>query len=71
MPPNGVLIVNISNHIRAGKEIDVVQWHKETLEQLGFIAEQTIEQETPRMRYGANSKSRVAHETIFLFRKVG
>ena len=34
---NGLMIVNVSNHIRNHQEIDVVKFHKETLVKIGFI----------------------------------
>ena len=69
LKPGGLMIVNVSNHIRAGVEIPVVDFHKETLESLGAKFEREIQVKTPRMGFGANSKARVEHESILIFRK--
>ena len=38
----GLFVLNVSNHIRKGEEVPVVQWHRD------------IEVPTARLRYGAN-----------------
>lgn len=63
----GRFILNISDHIRKGEVIPVSQWHRETLEYFGFILEDAIKIETPRHRFGDNSKLRVDHENIMVF----
>ena len=65
----GVFIVNISDHIRAGKVIPVVDWHRDVLIDLGMklVEEQRIE--TPRMGFGANRNARVQHEYVMVFNK--
>ena len=65
----GLFVVNVSDHIRAGKRVPVTAWHKETLVEIGlvFIREEKIE--TRRMRFGANNTARVDHESILVFRK--
>lgn len=63
--PTGFVILNVSNHIRRGEEQPVVEWH------LGwFLAHdckfvELDRVETPRLRAGANSAARVAHEIVF------
>lgn len=64
---DGVLIINISNHIRQGCEVDVVSWHNNTLINLGFTLKEKIKLLTPRMRFGSNSKTRVKYEYILLY----
>lgn len=64
---NGVLILNISDHIRKGEVVEVSKWHKETLLSLGFELEEEKKIVTPRFRYGANSNKRVDYEYIFTF----
>ena len=61
--------VNISNHIRGGKEMLAVEWHRETLIFLGLtlLFDRTIS--TPRMRRGKNREARVAHEHILVLEK--
>ena len=65
----GLFIVNISNHIRGGKEIFAVEWHCETLISLGltFLLDRTIS--TPRMCRGKNREARVIHEHILVLEK--
>lgn len=67
LKPNGIFILNISNHIRAGKEIKVTSWHTEEIERLGYklLAEHKIE--TPRQKNGANAKLRVDYESVLIF----
>lgn len=65
----GLFILNISDHIRAGQVIEVSKWHKETLENMGFILIESIPVPTRRMGFGENSHLRVDHENIFIFRK--
>lgn len=69
LKPGGLMVVNVSNHIRAGAEIPVVDFHRETLESLGAKFEKEIQVKTPRMGFGANSKARVEYESILIFRK--
>lgn len=65
----GVFILNISNHIRKGEEIDVVSWHKEELEKNGLTLIEDKQIETPRMKQGANADKRPRTEHILLFEK--
>lgn len=69
LEPGGLFILNISNHIRAGMEIDVSGWHKETMESIGLVLIETIEVKTPRMGYGANAKVRTQCEYVHVFKK--
>lgn len=66
---NGKMVVNISDHIRAGEQIPVVDWHKNTLIELGMKLVDEIKINTPRMGFGANAKARVEHEFILVFSK--
>jgi hypothetical protein len=61
------MIINVSDHIRKGQIMNVVEWHKETLIELGMIFEKEIKIETSRMRFGQNSKARVQYECILVF----
>jgi tRNA G10 N-methylase Trm11 len=65
----GRLILNIKNHIRNGKVIDVSQWHILTLWYAGFTLIKIHEVQTPGQRHGANHHLRVGHENIFIFKK--
>lgn len=65
---NGYLMVNVSNFIRSGKEVDVVGWWQEMLSSIGYIFIEKIPIATPRMRYGANAKSRVDNEYLLIYK---
>jgi SAM-dependent methyltransferase len=64
----GIMIVNVSDHIRKGQVVSVVRWHKETLLHIGMSLVEEIKIETPRMGFGQNAKSRVQHECILVFK---
>ena len=65
----GLFIINVSNHIRKGKEVDVVSFHIEAAIKAGFILTENIKMPVKRMRYGSNSKLRVDNEHIIVFKK--
>lgn len=65
----GVFILNISDHIRKGEVMPVVDWHKETLLSMGMLLIEEIKIETPRMGFGKNAKVRVPSESIMVFQK--
>ena len=62
---DGILLVNVSDHIRRGKVIGVVDWHTRALSGLGFTVS-ALPVATPRYRRGANSRLRVEHEVILI-----
>jgi len=68
LKPNGLMIVNVSDHIRKGQVVNVVEWHKETIISFGMKFIDEIKIETPRMGFGQNAKSRVQHESILVFK---
>jgi DNA modification methylase len=65
--PNGLVIINISNHIRKGVEIDVTGWHIQEMILQGCILIEKQNISTPRMGFGANSDKRVQHESLCVF----
>lgn len=67
----GLVILNVSNHIRAAQEVNVIGWHKEALTNSGFVFLSEEKIETPRMGFGQNGKTRVRHESILSFNKPG
>jgi SAM-dependent methyltransferase len=70
LKPNGIFILNISDHIRNKELQEVSQWHKDILTlECGLIEESDQEIPTKRLRYGQNSESRVYNEHIIVFRK--
>lgn len=64
-----LFILNVSNHIRGGVEMEVAQWHRDTLMVLGWELDQELQVVTPRMRFGANHQVRSAAEFIYVFRR--
>lgn len=71
LQPGGAFVLNIKDHIRAGKVQPVTAWHVETLCALGFRLLREERVNTPSMRYGANSDKRVEHESVILFEREG
>lgn len=65
----GVFVLNISDHIRAGKRIRVSAWHIQTLRHLGLRLIKTYAIKTPRNRMGENYNARVSCEYVCVFEK--
>jgi SAM-dependent methyltransferase len=63
--PGGFVMLNVSNHIRKGEEQPVVEWHLAWFLAHGCKFIEIEQVETPRLRAGANSRARVAHEIVF------
>ena len=66
---SGIFIINISNHIRKGEEIDVCGWTKQQINDIGFVLVDEIKINTPRLKFGANSNIRCKNEYIYIFKK--
>jgi SAM-dependent methyltransferase len=64
LKPKGWVIINVSNFIRKGEEVDVVGFYEELLSNDPFHFSFRDNVGTPRLRYGANSDARVKHEVI-------
>lgn len=71
LAPGGRMILNVSDHIRSGEEIDVCGWHSDTLTDLGLTVAETVAVRTRRQRFGANSALRPVAEQVVLFFKPG
>jgi SAM-dependent methyltransferase len=67
--PGGLVVVNISNHIRKHEEQPVSEWWLATMILSGLQLENAIAVSTPRMRFGENSEARVENEWVFVTRK--
>jgi len=67
---DGYMFLNISNHIRAGKEEPVVEWHTSTLLDLGFYIDEIVSIETKRIKHGSNSNLRASSEKLAIFKKI-
>lgn len=65
--PFGILVLNISDHVRKNEVVPVTDWHCETLRCLDFIEVDRLTIATPRMRHGQNGDARVAHEHVIVF----
>jgi hypothetical protein len=64
---NGRFILNISDHIRDGEQIQVSAWHLDYLARvLGLGISAMIPVETRRMRYGENADARPLVEYVFV-----
>jgi len=68
LQPAGAFVLNIKDHIRAGKVMGVTDWHIGCLEGLGFRLMEHKHIETPSHRFGANSEARMPYESVILFR---
>jgi tRNA G10 N-methylase Trm11 len=67
---DGYLFLNISNHIRAGKEESVVEWHVSTLIDIGFYIDEIVSIDTKRIKHGSNSALRADSEKLAIFKKI-
>lgn len=63
---DGIFILNMKNHIRAGKEVDVFSWHLKCLSELGFDLVRVEKLETRGNGFGANGKVRTGVEFVAL-----
>ena len=70
LKPRGLILVNVKNHIRHKREVDVAGWHLSCLQRRGFAIEEVEEVEVLGMGFGANRDARVAHEVIIHGRKL-
>lgn len=65
----GLLVLNVSNHIRGGKEMLVSEYWLEEMLHYGLKFEKAIPVKTPRMGFGANGSLRVENEWVYVLRK--
>lgn len=66
LQPGGLFVLNIKDHVRAGKVQPVTAWHVECLTGLGFTELEHVQVPTPSMRWGANASARVGYESVIL-----
>lgn len=62
-------ILNIKDHIRAGKHINVTDWHVKQIVMCGFVERHRIFIESGGMRFGQNHELRTGGEWIIVFQK--
>jgi tRNA G10 N-methylase Trm11 len=67
--PDGRLVVNMKNHWRARRLVDVVGWWHTAIDAAGFEVVDDIEVTTPSMRNGANGTARADTEHIIIARR--
>lgn len=63
----GVLILNIKDHIRGGKQMNVTEWHKRLLQEIGFKWVDAKYVRVSGNGFGANRYARVDVEGILKF----
>lgn len=59
--------LNVSNHIRQGEEVNVIDFHRGALMGMGFKFQGRLRIPTRRQRQGANGDLRVEDESILIF----
>jgi SAM-dependent methyltransferase len=69
LKPRGLLLVNISDHIRDRAPQGVDLWHAATLGELGFRLVESRPIVTQRSKNGANRDARTLCEWLLVFRK--
>lgn len=69
LKPQGLFVINVSNHIRNSQVIDVVGFHRDALASLRMHLDTQIDVSTPRMGFGANRHLRVPYESVLVFTK--
>lgn len=67
--PGGYFLLNVKDHIRAGRQVHVADWHRMTVRDLGLDLVESCFVETPGNRQGQNGSARVPGEWLLLFRK--
>lgn len=67
--PGGILLLNVSDFVRRGERVAVVEWHKLKLKELGFRVVDEVPVPTRRMRFGENAAARAQYEVIIVARK--
>lgn len=65
---DGLLVVNVSNHVRDGEEQEVVEWHANEFLCRGCRLVEARRVKTPRNGQGENGTVRVDGELVLVFR---
>lgn len=67
---DGYFILNVKDHVRAGKIIKVAQWHVDAATRLGFKVEERRQVHTSGMGFGQHQQTlKVDHEEVVVFTK--
>jgi len=64
--PGGLVVINVSDHIRRGEPQPVSQWWLDMMKAASLEIERQIKVPTPRMRYGQNHQLRVENEWVYV-----
>src|ERR1017187_6153891 len=67
--PGGIVVINISNHIRNKEEQPVSEFWLASMILMGLHFVKAIPVVTPRMRFGENHQARVDTEWVFVTRR--
>ena len=67
--PEGLVLLNVKNHVRAGRLQRVVEFHLNTFLWMGYTIEEVRRVETRGLAYGANYDVRTPVELILALRK--
>jgi len=67
---NGVIVVNVKNHIRNGEVQKVAEWHLDTLKAIGFTPVSVKKVKVTGIPFGGLNLPKVSHEHILILRKV-
>lgn len=69
LEPGGPFLLNVKNHPRNKKVVDVVGWYERTARELGWQVEKITCIPTPGMRKGANRAGIVDAEALIVMRR--
>jgi hypothetical protein len=67
--PGGLFLLNIGDHIRGHRRVEVSKWHYRVLREIGYQQERRIKVRTRKMKKGANRDARVPYEYVIAMRK--
>lgn len=70
LKPNGLFLLNVSNHIRKGEEVRVAEWHLGAVLERPFALLDVQRIGTPRQRLGQNRELRVDGELLIALRRM-
>lgn len=69
LKPSGIIILNISDHIRKGTVQQVTDWHIQAIIGYGFTLIEHQRISTPRFGFGQHRTQRLEYESVITFKK--
>ncbi len=69
LKPEGLLLINMKDHIRDGERQPVTSWHRNVCRAIGYTYVETIKVPVSGLRHGANHEARIDHESIIVLEK--